>query len=87
MTGRPKPTVIGGICDSNGRTWEIIAARGAYMITFRGQAVAVRYRVDKWNTPIYKYRKMLVNNEGNARLEVKRLNELFKTDDFDYTTL
>jgi hypothetical protein len=82
--GRPKPQVMGAIYDERGRLWEIIEPQGCYMITFRGQAVAVRYTIHLPSCTQFKYKKMMVNNEGNARLEVKRMNELFKTDDFDY---
>jgi hypothetical protein len=64
--------------------WEILETKGAFIITYRDQAVSIRSTTEVLGGTRFKYRKMLVNNEGNARLEVKRLNEQFNTDDFGY---
>jgi hypothetical protein len=85
--GRPKPRVMGAIYDERGRLWEIYQPQGCYVITYKDIPVSVRYTIHLPSSTQFKYKKMMVNNEGNAKLEVKRMNELFKTDDFGYISI
>lgn len=87
MAGRPKPDIIESVYDDENRLWEILNPRGAYAILYQGEPVSVRCTLLNLKGSSFKYKKMLVNNEGNARLEVKRLNQLFKTEDFSYKQL
>mgnify|MGYP003334845504 CR=1 FL=1 len=83
MGGRPKPTIIESVTDEDNTLWEILEAE-AYVLLYPGKPVSIRHPVPTLKGPAFRYRKMLVNNLGNAKREVRRLNSLFKTTDFSY---
>ena len=83
MGGRPKPTIIKSVTDEDNTEWQILAAE-AYVLVYKGMPVSIRHPVHTIKGPAFRYRKMLVNNLGNAKREVRRLNSLFKTTDFSY---
>ena len=84
---RPSAEVIAKIEDVNGVTWEIIDTDTVYIITYKGRPTGVRSHHFVSFGLQYKYKRMLYGNEGNAKLEVERLNKRFKTDLFSYIAI
>lgn len=76
---RPKPNLIKQVDLPTGQTWQLIEARGIYVILYQGQPASLRV-IDGLGNQIYK--KMIYTELGSARRQMRKLNQYFNTDEF-----
>jgi len=84
---RPQPTIIMSAELDDGSVWDILQATTSYIITYKDQACGIRQHNDLSSNPGFRYQKLSYNNLGNARAQVRRLNEKFNCTDFDVKAL
>lgn len=80
---RPEPKIIKTIEALDGSTWSITEADAQYIITYRGRPCGVRHHYYSLTKSCFKYQKLSYTGLGNARAQVKRLNDKFNCNDFD----
>jgi hypothetical protein len=80
---RPNPRIIKTIEALDGSTWDITQADAQYIITYQGRPCGVRHHITSLTSNSFKYQKLSYTGLGNARAQVKRLNDKFNTTDFD----
>lgn len=78
---RPKPTVLMSIDKTNDTTLEVCATSAVYAVTYRGQPIKLRTRQrDMYDG--FKYGRSSFPEPGHAINWARRLNKLFRTQDF-----
>jgi hypothetical protein len=80
---RPSPTITKTMQLPDGSIWDITSAESCYVITYRDQVCGIRQHVNTLSKQGFKYQKLSYTNLGNARAQVRRLNNKFHTEDFD----
>jgi hypothetical protein len=83
---RPKPEILDRIQTRDGVDWYILKAATTYVITYRGEPINLK-SVGATVSQHIKYKKMAYANRGNCLAQVRRLNDIFMTEDFAYITL
>ena len=81
---RPKPTIITAIEIPSGERWELLKAEKTYVITYRNEPVNIRAVTQGLGIETRKYKKLSYTNRGNCIAQVRRLNNVFGTEDFGY---
>ena len=80
---RPKPTVI--LQSSNKTTFkldEVLAAEGIWAVFYDGKPINLKSSSLVANYPGPKYKKVSFSNPGHAHNLAKKLNDLFRSEDF-----
>ena len=80
---RPKPTVL--LQHSNKTTFkmdEVLAAEGIWAVFYDGKPINLKSSSLVANYPGPKYKKTSFSNPGHAHNLAKKLNEMFKTNEF-----
>ena len=80
---RPQPQIILTIESGNGSVWDITQAPSHFIITYQGRPCGVRQHNNSLDYPGYRYQKLSYTGLGSALAQVRRLNHIFKTEDFD----
>jgi hypothetical protein len=83
---RPSAEILDKITTKNHTDWYILAADDYYVVTYKGQPVNLK-SVSNTMSQAVKYKKTGYTNEGNCRVSVRKLNEIFMTEDFSYVKL
>lgn len=83
---RPAAEIIDRITTRDNADWYILEADDYYVITYQGRPINLKTVSGSIKQPI-KYKKTGYSNEGNARAAVRRLNDVFMTEDFSYVKL
>lgn len=84
---RPKPRVIQSQQITDTTTWEIIETGQGFIITYQGEPVGVRSVTRHLGHDVLKYKKLSYTNLGNCLAQVRKLNAIFKTDQFGYKSI
>lgn len=79
---KPKPNVLLSKLLSTGKREEVIRSSSLFAVYYKGGPVNLR-TVNQLNYPGPKYKKVCFPNPGHALNLAKKLNELFKTTDFE----
>ena len=80
---RPKPTVILENIDKNNYKCEqILKAEAIWAVFFKGAPFNLKPSNALTNYPGPKYKKVSFSNPGHAHNLAKKLNEMFKCEDF-----
>ena len=80
---RPKPTVL--LQHSNKTTFkmdEVLAAEGIWAVFYKGAPFNLKTSNAITNYPGPKYKKVSFSNPGHAHNLAKKLNDLFRSEDF-----
>ena len=81
---RPKPTVIlEHINKQNYKAEQILEAEAIWAVFYKGQPFNLKSLNVVTNYPGPKYKKVSFSNPGHAHNLAKKLNELFKCQDFE----
>ena len=83
---RPSAEIIDRITTRDHTDWYILAANDYYVITYQGKPVNLKSISNSIKQPV-KYKKTGYTNLGNCLASVRRLNQVFMTNDFSYTKL
>lgn len=85
---RPKPVVlIEHINKNNYKSEQIISSEGIWAVFYNGQPINLKSSNMLVNYPGPKYKKTSFSNKGHAINLCKKLNILFKTDNFTVVLL
>ena len=85
---RPKPTVL--LQHSNKATFkmdEVLAAEGIWAVFYDGKPINLKSSSLVANYPGPKYKKVSFSNPGHAHNLAHKLNEMFKTKEFEVFAL
>lgn len=80
---RPKPKILMEF--TNGRTYkteQILEAEAIWAVFFKGEPFNLKSLNSLTNYPGPKYKKTSFSNPGHAHNLAKKLNSMFKTDEF-----
>ena len=81
---RPKPEIIMEFTNpKNYKAEQILKAEAIYSVFFKGAPINLRSLNTLVNYPGPKYKKVSFSNPGHAHNLAKKLNELFKCEDFN----
>jgi hypothetical protein len=81
---RPKPTVIlEHINKQNYKAEQVLEAEAIWAVFYKGQPFNLKSLNVVTNYPGPKYKKVSFSNPGHAHNLAKKLNELFKCEDFE----
>ena len=81
---RPKPTVL--LQHSNKTTFkldEVLAAEGIWAVFYDGKPINLKSSSLVANYPGPKYKKVSFSNPGHAHNLAKKLNEMFRSEEFE----
>lgn len=81
---RPQPRVLLEAEDDKLNTWQVLEGDQTFLITFKGQPVSIRVLTASLGEDRKKYKRMSYTELGTCVGQVKRFNEKFNTEDFDY---
>jgi hypothetical protein len=85
---RPKPTVlVEHVNKVNYKTEQILSSEGIWAVYFSDQPINLKSGNMLTNYPGPKYKKTSFSNPGHAINLAKKLNNLFKTDQFTVVLL
>jgi hypothetical protein len=85
---RPKPTVLLEYVDKNSYSCEqILEADAIWAVFYKGEPFNLRSGNAIHNHPAPKYKKTSFSNKGHAINLAKKLNRLFKSDNFSVVKL
>jgi hypothetical protein len=85
---RPKPNVLTEhINKSNYKTEQILSSEGIWAVFYNGQPFNLKSSNMLVNYPGPKYKKVAFSNKGHAINLAKKLNTLFKTNQFEVMLL
>lgn len=84
---RPEPRVLHTF--EQEEITDVLAAERIFAITYQNRLVSLRITLPSLiaDHPVRKYKKSMYPNEGSARLQARRLNQQFDTEDFNYCEL
>ena len=85
---RPKPTVL--LEYTNSATYkceQVLDAEAIWAVFYKGKPFNLKSRNAITNYPGPKYKKTSFSNPGHAFNLAKKLNEMFKSDEFDVVKL
>ena len=81
---RPKPTVIlEHINKQNYKAEQVLEAEAIWAVFYKGQPFNLKSLNVVTNYPGPKYKKVSFSNPGHAHNLAKKLNDLFKCEDFE----
>lgn len=81
---RPKPTVIlEHVNKQNYKAEQILEAEAIWAVFYKGQPFNLKSLNVVTNYPGPKYKKVSFSNPGHAHNLAKKLNELFRCEDFE----
>lgn len=81
---RPTPKIIAEQEQDSGDVWQILEAERTYVITYRGQPFDLRVVYHGLGVTKFKYKRTSYSQLGTAVAQVRRYNEKFNTEDFNY---
>lgn len=84
---RPSAPLLLSQLDETGTEWQVLAADSYYAITYKGQLVNIRTFNHSTILNPPKYKKTGYTNLGNCQATVRKLNEIFMTEDFGYIAI
>lgn len=84
---RPEPKIVAEQEQDTGDVWQILQADQTYVITYKGEPVDIRVVNHGLGVSKFKYKRTSYNQLGTVVAQVKRYNEKFNTDEFDYITV
>ena len=85
---RPKPTILLSYVDKvTYRAEEVLSADAIYAVFYQGEPINLRSLNSLVSYPGPKYKKVSFSNPGHAINLAKKLNSLFKTDQFTVVLL
>jgi hypothetical protein len=81
---RPEPRVI-ATAHKDDSVLEVLATPAIWLILYRGEPFNLRSKEWRLDGPKFLYKKTSYASLGSARKQVRRLNELFNSQDFTVT--
>jgi len=81
---RPKPTVVMEFVDGKTyRSEQVLDAEAIWAVFYQGKPFNLKSQNTLTNYPGPKYKKTSFSNPGHAHNLAKKLNQMFKTDEFE----
>lgn len=85
---RPKPNVLLEFTDKNTyKSEQVLASEGIWAVYYQGKPINLKSFNSLVGYPGPKYKKVSFSNPGHAINLAKKLNKLFKTEDFSVVLL
>ena len=85
---RPKPTILAELTNKQTyKTEQVLASEGVWAVYFDNKPVNLKTSNLLVQYPGPKYKKVSFSNPGHAYNLAKKLNKLFKTEDFQVVKL
>jgi len=84
---RPKPTILTEKVDKNYKTDQVLASEGIWAVFYQGQPINLKSFNALINYASPKYKKVSFSNPGHAINLAKKMNVMFKCDDFTVVLL
>ena len=80
---RPKPTILMEFVDGKTyRSEQILSAEAIWAVFYQGKPFNLKSQSTLTNYPGPKYKKTSFSNPGHAHNLAKKLNQMFKTEEF-----
>lgn len=80
---RPKPTILMEFVDGKTyRSEQVLDAEAIWAVFYKGKPFNLKSQSTLTNYPGPKYKKTSFSNPGHAHNLAKKLNQMFKTNDF-----
>ena len=79
---RPSLPVLKSVTQSDGITWDILAAEQTYVITYKNRPISIRVDQPMNIRSGYKYKKLSYITLAVAENQRDKLNKIFNCDDF-----
>ena len=80
---RPKPTIIlENVDKTNYKCEQVLKAEAIWAVFYQGEPFNLKTSNAITNYPGPKYKKVFFSNPGHAHNLAKKLNEMFKSEDF-----
>lgn len=81
---RPSPTVLLEHEQDDSTTWQVLEGFETFLITYQGRPVSIRVVTAGLGEDRKKYKRMSYTELGTCIGQVRRFNQRFNTQDFDY---